>query len=535
VFKTHARLLSLTLALGAAVPAFAKPAILQGDNPLWHTPASGQSATWVGDDQQTEPSITLDKKSIQRMLTQIRIQTDARMIRISSGPRVTELAIEPDQTHLLTLDGQEEMPSISLNRHEQFRNRGGWIGILWRSQEEGITVTFVGATYVNLAFPSAGSASTASISTPASVVALPANAPAPFVATTAPVAQSDMQTEAPSTGQPIHPAQPNVNPITTSADTGPIIANSTSVPDVGPARQYAPAPGYYPSLIEPENAARFSIDAGVDFLSGYFYRGMGRSQGRLVIQPWVDADLRIYGGPDHKNEILNGVHLTFGARTSHLFGDPRLKQDQDERWFDLQWRGGVEMHVFDRWRVGLEYENIENIRSSWRDVHQFNAYAKFDDSDPNYSWSLQPHILFSYEYEKQSDAGFLSRALYEDKRFKSGIYMQAGIRPEFEVFKISGKPAKLALPVTIGLSLDDYFQDTDADDSFFGYVDVGANLNIPLWSMPTDSGSRQLEWSLDLGVNALILGSSIRDINETVGVGDHDVQVIGKIGLKFNY
>jgi hypothetical protein len=64
---------------------------------------------------------------------------------------------------------------------------------------------------------------------------------------------------------------------------------------------------------------------------------------------------------------------------------------------------------------------------------------------------------------------------------------------------------------------------------------VGANLNIPLWSMPTDSGSRQLEWSLDLGVNALILGSSIRDINEAVGVGDHDVQVIGKIGLKFNY
>ena len=99
------------------------------------------------------------------------------------------------------------------------------------------------------------------------------------------------------------------------------------------------------------------------------------------------------------------------------------------------------------------------------------------------------------------------------------IYFQLDLGPTFDVFE--GK-ASLSIPVSLGLSLDDYYVGTD--DETFGYFSIGATLEVPLESLEGCSAT------FNAGVNFLVLG----DTAEAANNGDSsDVYAFAGIALSF--
>ena len=89
-----------------------------------------------------------------------------------------------------------------------------------------------------------------------------------------------------------------------------------------------------------------------------------------------------------------------------------------------------------------------------------------------------------------------------------GTYLELGIEPSAPL----DGPVGLSFPVTLGMSMSNYFEYMDASgsmtDAKFGFFSVGASVGIPL-NTPEEYGS----WELGLGLNALMFGEGLKAIN----------------------
>ena len=132
---------------------------------------------------------------------------------------------------------------------------------------------------------------------------------------------------------------------------------------------------------------------------------------------------------------------------------------------------------------------------------------------------MQPAVTVALEYEGQADFG-------TDR----GIYAELGVQPAFTVDLGADLPLTLALPITLGCSLHDYFERSGRDDTF-GFVDVGFAASLPVrLRRPVGQGDSGLgrfgRWTVSAGVELLFLGDNTQAIN-----GGDEVEVIGSVAL----
>ena len=302
--------------------------------------------------------------------------------------------------------------------------------------------------------------------------------------------------------------------------------------EAAPRRHATPDPTLGREL-EPHHYWRMDFSVGADYLSSYYYRGFVRETEGAIVQPWADLNLNIFNNPT--SGLLHSVDLRVGLRTSHHW--KHTVRGPGERWVELNWYGGAALGVFDRWEVEALYINREDVRTNFRDVHQVNLTLRFDDSDPDYDWSLGPYATLTMEFENHSDAGWISLdARNERGRFNyDKWYLELGVRPEFELFELyHGEPMTLSVPARVGMSLNDYYTDTAGRDRTFGFAEAGLTASLPLARFDAEPGRRFL-WSLDAGVYLLYLGNSARDISDALGQGDGKWRAVGKVGLKMDY
>ncbi|MEZ5963690.1 MAG: hypothetical protein R3F56_07575 [Planctomycetota bacterium] len=144
----------------------------------------------------------------------------------------------------------------------------------------------------------------------------------------------------------------------------------------------------------------------------------------------------------------------------------------------------------------------------------------FDDG----SWwsgaftGFHPTATVAFETNGQVDAGQ-----------HPGIYAEFGISP---TLKFSLRPPRdaaagstrpqltLSAPITVGLSVHDYYELAGRDDTF-GYLDVGLALGMPL-PLPKRFGS----WSMTLAADTFVLGDNTALVNH-----DDHFEVVGRLGL----
>ncbi|MFQ5803918.1 MAG: hypothetical protein ACE5JQ_13565 [Candidatus Methylomirabilales bacterium] len=263
-----------------------------------------------------------------------------------------------------------------------------------------------------------------------------------------------------------------------------------------------------------ENKGRISLSAGVDFPTAYFFRGILQEDGGFIAQPYVDATLTLYEGEKGLNSVgaTLGIWNSFHAGASGGSGpnsDPKI-------WYEADLYGGFTFGLFDKFETGVTYTAYTSPNGAFSTVQEVSFSFSFDDSDLLGPFALSPSALLAVEVKGQADGGS-----------NKGVYLQLGVEPGLTLIESEKYPVSLSFPLTLGLSLSDYYQDpVTGDDSTFGYFDLGVALSMPLGFIPADYGS----WDFYVKGDFLFLGNSLEAINN-----DEDFQAIATIGVSLAY
>ena len=271
------------------------------------------------------------------------------------------------------------------------------------------------------------------------------------------------------------------------------------------------------------NQGKVSFSAGLDITSAYFFRGIIQEDQGLITQTWLDATFSLNDTVDLTIGIWNSMHdrqTGFDAGAAEGFSNGA----GPEWWYEADLYLGLSKAVSENCSLGLTYTAYTSPNDAFGTVHELAFSGSHDDSG---AWGgtclegsgLQPSVTIALELDGQADGGS-----------NEGIYVEIGIEPSFTLVDNQDQPVTLAIPVTVGLSLGDYYEDPASpgasDDSHFGYLDIGAVLSTPL-NIPADYG----QWEASLGLHYLFLSESTENANANGG----DSEFILSMGISMGY
>lgn len=267
-----------------------------------------------------------------------------------------------------------------------------------------------------------------------------------------------------------------------------------------------PASGEKEIPAAPE-ASRVSGSVKLDMTNAYFFRGLKQEDGGVMLQPAASLTIPMYKDADWSIDAQlstwNSMHTTRTGASS--------RSGISQFWYELDFAGGVSVS-----RGQLTLTTLYNFYTSPNDAFNTEEDIGFtlalDDSEWLGQFALNPAMTLAIETNDIGADGGPDR----------GVYLEFGIAPGFER-EVQGFNVEVAFPVTLGLSLKDYYEDAAGEDDTFGYLSLGARATLP---MPCAGPS----WSFSAGVNVLFLGDNAAILNN-----DHDTQVIGSAGMAYEF
>ncbi len=278
-------------------------------------------------------------------------------------------------------------------------------------------------------------------------------------------------------------------------------AARSAEPEPAPA---TPADGHAPA---PAEADRLHVEVGVDFTNAYYFRGLRSEDEGLIVQPCIEIGFDLV-------EYDHGALSAFVGNWNSFHSEPGHAHTSDdfvEHWHEAELYAGLALH-HGHWRFETKYAVYTSPADAFKSMEEVELEVGYHDSAHwDDRFSINPHVELAIETT--------------DRGGSEGVYLALGIAPSFGFDVGESLEVGVAFPVTVGLGLDEYYVDGDGNDEVFGYVDVGADVSVPL---PAPSGYGR--WTLRAGVHALILGDAAQDVND----GD-DVEVIASIGFSIEF
>lgn len=249
-----------------------------------------------------------------------------------------------------------------------------------------------------------------------------------------------------------------------------------------------------------QNEGRVSVGAGIDFGTSYYFRGIVQETGGFIAQPYLDGSMS-----------FGNASLTAGTWSSlHSVGDEGFS-GAPQSFYETDFYAGIGGSAG---AVGVDvtYTAYMSPRGSWGTTKEIALGLSVDNV-------AAPYATFAFETAGGADG------------YDKGSYLELGIEP---AAPLDDAPVGLSFPVTLGLSLNNYYQyGVEVDDvvevmpgGSFGFFSVGASLGIPL-NVAEEFGA----WELALGVNALMLGEGAKAIDG----GDSSTKIIATFGLSVGY
>lgn len=275
---------------------------------------------------------------------------------------------------------------------------------------------------------------------------------------------------------------------------------------------------------------KLSINAGVDFTTHYFFRGILQENQDLIVQPYATLGYNLYEG----DGTLTSIDAVFGTWSSFHGGptgggSPGGAPHDPRAWYELDFFAGATTTLYDKWTLGAIFTVYLSPNDSFDTVNDITFSLAYDDSDcwidfPLADFSLAPYVQFIVETRDEADIG---NSVYGVSGTDQGLYVQLGATPSFTLIQSEDYPVTLGVPLVIGLGDDYYEVDRNGDliqddDSAFGFFSVGLTLGVPLAFVPDNLGS----WTAKVGVSYILLGNTPEFINN--GEGD---EVIGTLSL----
>ena len=288
----------------------------------------------------------------------------------------------------------------------------------------------------------------------------------------------------------------------------------------GPCRLYsrcrgAPPIGAQPAgaAEEPGNTGRISLNLGVDWVRNTSSAASLSKLGAPTSSPRLGAfKLVEHAGP------LTALTATPGIWNNWHAGDGNLVDPVDPKfWYeaDLYFTLAAMLEAV---TVGLTYTAYTSPNDSFATVQELALGLSLNDSKW-FQWfegfALNPTLLLAGEFSGQADAGATR-----------GVYLQLGLNPGYTFAAESTTPVTLSFPVTLGLSVSNYYEFATGDNPAFGYVQFGPAVTLALGFMPKSFGTWVVKGALEL----LVLGDTLETLN------DNDAfKPIGRIGVAVVY
>lgn len=266
------------------------------------------------------------------------------------------------------------------------------------------------------------------------------------------------------------------------------------------------------------NNGSVSVAIGNDITNAYFFRGILQEKNGLIWQPWGEVSFGLYQAAND-NEVVSDVSLTVGTWNS-IHTDQTGTRDDGRgpgNWYESDVYAGVGVGLNNGLSAGVTYiaymspnnAVIRNNTASFGTVQEIDLDVSYDDSGlysgelQNLGFSVSPYLLWAFELDKT--------------RFgkDEGIYMEAGIEPSVTVMGETDYPLTVGVPMTLGMSLDNYYLPVDRPngsnpgDDWFGFASVGIGVGVPLAFIPPRLGS----FTAGVSGEWLALGSNMQDIN----------------------
>lgn len=256
----------------------------------------------------------------------------------------------------------------------------------------------------------------------------------------------------------------------------------------------------------PANSGAIKLTAGVDTPSVYFLRGIRQEiDPKFTMFPYGDIGVALSSKVNWNFGVWNSLH------TGSSGGDgPGPLHYEEDFYTSLSIAAGSGVTVTPMFRA---YTSPNLMFRTVKEVSFKVAQAG----------KVAPYGLVAYELggskSGQADRGYLLRS-----GGHRGAYAEFGVAPSWP---LGGGKATLAVPLKIGLSLKDYYENPlTGKDEKFGFFDGGVLVTVPLSSIGSNYGS----WNVHVGVDFFALGETTKLLNN----GDKG-QVIGMGGIGLSY
>lgn len=269
------------------------------------------------------------------------------------------------------------------------------------------------------------------------------------------------------------------------------------------------------------NTGKLSFSGGFDVTTAYWFRGIAQENQGFIIQPYADMGVALYkgDGPLQSIDFNVGIWNSFHSEQTFATGTGGVGPDA---WYESDLYAGFTFGLMDKFSLGMTYTALTSPNNGFDTIQELGFSLSYDDSELLGQWAMAPSITLVQELDNQADGGS-----------NEGQYFQIAFGPTFTIVDSKEYPITLNVPVTVGLSLNDYYQDASTKDSTFGFFDIGADVSVPLAFVSSEYGA----WTLTAGVHYIHLSQNAAALGAGGGAitdGDRD-SVYGKVGVSFSY
>jgi hypothetical protein len=259
---------------------------------------------------------------------------------------------------------------------------------------------------------------------------------------------------------------------------------------------------------EDPNPGAITLSGGIDFVNAYHFRGIPQDDGTFgsIFWPYADLGIALKSG----DGALKTVGVNVGTWNSlHTSGATLGSDGPGRMWYESDFYATLAFGFGGGTSIGVTYTAYTSPNFSFEWVKEIAFKLAVDDSGFLGRAAIKPYVLVAREIDEDSGQADGGLAL--------GTYLELGAAPGFAVSRFS-----IAVPVKVGLSLDNYYEGA-AGDERFGFFSIAGIATVPFSSGPTRFGS----WNVHGGAEYLRLG----DRNQGFG----ESRVIGSIGIGFTY
>jgi hypothetical protein len=250
------------------------------------------------------------------------------------------------------------------------------------------------------------------------------------------------------------------------------------------------------------NTGAVKLTAGLDVPSVYYFRGIRQeTDPKVTLWPYGDVGITLAKRVSVNFGVWNSLHT--GSSGSKVSGKG-MHYEED---------------FYSTLTLGLPGAAVSTKYIAYTSPNQSYNTVKEVDFQLTGTQKYAPYGLVAFELNQTKGA----RIIGADSGQKKGTYLELGAGPNWPIGK-----ATFAIPVSIGLSLKNYYE-ANGKDNKFGFFDVGGMITLPLLGVPARFGS----WNIHGRVDYLRLGDGTMAIGLGTGTKKNKAVMMGGIGLSY--